>query len=313
MGNEDYYSILELASDCTDAEIKKAYRQLATKWHPDANENSNKALVAQKFRSIAEAYTVLSDGKLRTIYDQYGLQGLQNGIPNGKGGYVGAWSYNQNPEEQFTDFVGRVSHFASYFAGDSGFMPIFPDTKVAKAGKVAAQTINLYCSLEELYQGCMKKVKVNRQRLSLDGKTTTPEDKVMTVDVQAGWREGTKITFTEEGDEAAQMSTGDIIFVLKEMPHPRFSRSKNDLIYTAAIDLTAALVGTVVEVLTLDRRTIPIAINEIVKPNTPKVVPGEGMPLVGKSTKGNLIIQFDVQFPEMLTEDQKSKIKEILS
>lgn len=313
-GFEDYYSTLELQSDATNADIKKSYRNLAINWHPDSNDNSNKELVKEKFRRVAEAYAVLSDVKLRTVYDQYGAKGLKEGVSNGNGGKIPAWSYNANPEQQFLDFFGSVSPFADFFTGDSGFMPMFPDTVVPKEGKVDAQEINLYCSLEELYQGCTKKVKVTKQQLQLDGKTTESTDEVMTVDVQAGWREGTKITFTGQGDEAGGMETGDIMFVLKEKPHPRFERNKSDLIFTATMSLTDALIGTTVEVLTLDQRTIPIAITEIVKPNEPKLVADEGMPIVGKPNKrGNLIIKFDVQFPDMLTVAQKEKIVDALT
>jgi DnaJ-class molecular chaperone len=309
----DHYSTLDLKKDCSSDDIKKAYRSLAIQWHPDSNTNPNKEFVQEKFRNIAIAYTVLSDVKLRTIYDQYGARGLTEGVTNSSGGKVAPWSYTANPEEQFEDFFGSVSPFADFFSGKSGLnMPIFPDAKVPKNGKAPSQTINLYCSLEELHQGCAKKVKVVTQKLHLDGKNTTGISKVMTVDVQAGWREGTKITFQGEGDEQADMSTGDIVFVLKEKAHPRFTRQKNDLHYTASVSLTEALIGTTVEVQTLDLRVLPIAITDMVRPNTPKVVPGEGMPKVGGSGHGDLIINFDIQFPDMLTETQKSRIAEIL-
>lgn len=191
---------------------------------------------------------------------------------------------------------------------------MFQDTQAAKKGKNPAQIINLFCSLEELYEGCSKKVKVSRQKLNLDGATCMKEEVVMTVEVQAGWREGTKITFTCEGDEAPDVNTGDVVFVLKEKPHPRFVRAKNDLIYTASISLADALTGTVVEVKMLDGRVLPIPITEIVKPNQPKRVPNEGMPLVNSpGKKGDLVIEFDVQYPDMLTEAQKVKIRSIFA
>lgn len=314
MGTEDdYYQILELKTECTDAEIKQAYRSKAIQWHPLKNDTHDKELVRDKFRSIGEAYTILSDPKLRTIFDQYGAKGLKNGIPNGKGGLVGAWSYSRDPEEQFSDFFGSISPFADFFSGDPGFIPMFQDTQPAKKGKSPSQVINLFCSLEELYQGCSKKVKVSRQKLNLDGTTCDTEEVVMTVEVQAGWREGTKITFTCEGDEAPEMSTGDVVFVLKEKPHPRFVRAKNDLVYTASINLSQALTGCIVEVKMLDGRVLPIPITEIVKPNHPKRVPKEGMPLVNSPGKGDLVIEFDVQFPDMLSETQKGKIRAILA
>jgi DnaJ family protein B protein 13 len=304
--------VLELKADAGADDIKKAYRQLSQQWHPAKNDDKDKDLVQAKFRAIAEAYIVLSDVKLRTIYDQYGMKGLKEGVGNGNGGYIAPWSYQGNPEEQFSDFFGTVSPFAEFFSGNAGFIPLFEETEEAKIGKAEAQIINLYLSLEEMFHGCTKKVKVVRQRLDLSGKDTTPEEKVMTVEVQAGWRAGTKITFTNEGDEAPRTETGDIVFVLKELPHPRFVRAKHDLIYTANISLAQSLTGTIVEVETLDLRTIAININEIVKPNQQKKVPGEGMPKVGGG-KGDLLISFNVEYPEMLTAAQKEKILEVLA
>lgn len=306
----DYYSVLGLQKDCTDADIKKAYRKLAIQWHPDKNESSDKDAVQETFRRIAEAFTVLTNKKRRTIFDQYGVKGLKNGVE----GFIPAWSYNENPEEQFSDFFGSVSPFAEFFQGDSGFVPMFSGAGKAKTGKVDTQTINLYCSLEELYLGCSKKVSITRDRLNLDGKTVTSEDVYMTVEVQAGWRDGTKITHTCEGDEAPGMSTGDVIFLLKQKPHPRFVREKKNLIYTAKITLADALIGTTVEVKMLDGRVIPVPINEIVKPNQQKLVAGEGMPWASDPTKkGDLLIEFNVQYPDMLNDFQKVQIKEALT
>ncbi len=81
----NYYEVLEVAKNASDADIKKAYRRLAMKWHPDKNpDNSEEA--AKKFQEIGEAYDVLSDMEKRAIYDRYGYDGLKNGVPNGEGG-----------------------------------------------------------------------------------------------------------------------------------------------------------------------------------------------------------------------------------
>lgn len=241
------------------------YRRLAVQWHPERNESTNKDIVAQKFGDLSEAYTVLADPKLRAVFDQCGEKGLKMGLPNGKGGFVGAWSYNLNPEQQFAEFFGSFSPFADFFNGDTGSANLFNKNGDKGGAKMEAQVLNLYCSLEELYQGCTKKTKVVRQKLNADGKSSSPEERIMTVDVKAGWREGTKITFTCEGDEAPDCVTGDIIFVLREKPHPRFTRNKNDLHFTANITLLEALTGVTVEIETLNGRKVPIAVNEIVR------------------------------------------------
>ena len=275
-------------------------------------EGQNKDSVKDKFRELSEAYCVLQDPKLRAIFDQYGYKGLQTGLPNGKGGFVGAWTYNDNPVGQFAQFFGSFSPFADFFNEDAGYNKLFNTMGDAGAAKAEAQTLNLYCSLEELFHGCCKKQKMVRQKLSVDGRATEGEAKILDVDVKAGWREGTKITFKNEGDEAFETVTGDVVLLLKEKPHPRFKRVKNDLYFTANISLAQALCGMTVTVPTLDGRTLPIAVNEVVRPGMQKTVPGEGMPLVADpSRRGNLIISFDIAFPEALSEDQKTSLQAI--
>ena len=80
----DYYKVLGVSRDATDTELKKAYRKLAIKWHPDKNQN-NEEEATKKFKEISEAYDVLSDSEKREIYDAYGEEGLKGGIPAGKG------------------------------------------------------------------------------------------------------------------------------------------------------------------------------------------------------------------------------------
>lgn len=309
----DYYKTLGLRNDCTDADIKKNYRKLAIQWHPKRNLTKSKDLVESTFVEISEAYCVLSDAKLRAVFDQYGEKGLRNGALNGDGGTVLPWNYNENPEEQFNAFFGSFSPFADFFNEEAAYTNLFAGSTKKPGAKLDAHELNLYLSLEELYKGCSKKQKIVRQKLKIDGSSTAPEEKTMTVEVKAGWRQGTKITFACEGDENKGCTTGDIIFTLMETPHPTFTRSKNDLAYTADITLVDALTGTVVQVTTLDGRTLNIPVNEIVQPGYTKVVKGEGMPKASGNGNGDLIISFNISYPEFLTNDQKTSIRETLN
>lgn len=171
----------------------------------------------------------------------------------------------------------------------------------------------MYLSLEELSAGAQKKVKIVRQVLSEDRRTTRPSETVLSVDVKAGWREGTKLTFPGAGDESLDVEPGDIVLTIREKPHPRFTRQKHDLIYTASISLLQSLVGCTVEIETLDSRVIPVAVTEIVTPGFIQVVPGEGMPSSKDPTvKGNLLIKFNVIYPSMLSIKQKEQLELIL-
>lgn len=307
----DYYKILQVPRDCTDTDIKKAFRKLAVFWHPDKNANQVE-LAEERFSQVAEGYEVLSDPQRRAIFDQYGEVGLKKGIPNGRGGTTGGWDFNRNPDEMFADFFGNSSPFADFFNSDTG-APLLTQPQDQKAPKAPPAQANMYCSLEELYQGCTKKMKITRRRLNPDGRTTTTEERVMTVNVRPGWKANTKITFPGEGDESADAPAADVQFVLKEKPHPRFSRRGNDLVFKATLSLADALCGSTVYVSTLDGRTLPIAVNDVVKPGSSKTVAGEGMPLSkNPAKKGNLVIEFDLVFPATISEKQKAAIRQIL-
>ena len=96
---------------------------------------------------------------------------------------------------------------------------------------------DLQVSLEEVYQGATKKMKITRKVLNPDGRSTKPEDKVLTIDIKPGWKAGTKITFPREGDQRPNAIPADIIFVIKDKPHSTFVRDGSDLKYNAKISL----------------------------------------------------------------------------
>lgn len=168
------------------------------------------------------------------------------------------------------------------------------------------------CTLEELYTGCTKKMKITKTLMDESGKRVNAE-KILTINVKPGWKTGTKITFPEEGDEAPGVIPADIIFVLEEKDHSYFKREGDNLSYTANITLSQALAGVNIELPTLDGRRLKIPIREVINPSYSKVVPGEGMPLQkNPAQKGDLIIKFNIKFPTSLTEEQRKKVKEAL-
>jgi DnaJ-class molecular chaperone len=95
----------------------------------------------------------------------------------------------------------------------------------------------LFVTLEEIATGTTKKMKISRKVLNPDGRSTRSEDKVLTIDIKPGWKQGTKITFPREGDQSPATIPADIIFIIKDKPHPTFRRDGADLIYTAKISL----------------------------------------------------------------------------
>ncbi|KAL5730512.1 hypothetical protein ACHQM5_003319 [Ranunculus cassubicifolius] len=339
----DYYKVLGVDKSATDDDLKKAYRKLAMKWHPDKNPNNKKDAEA-KFKQISEAYEVLSDSQKREIYDQYGEEGLKGQVPppgaGGPGGSTffhtgdgGSTTFRFNPrnaDEIFAEFFGfGGSPFGGMGGGDGGmrggsrFGSMFGDSVFSQFGDSGSMSqgmrkappieSKLPCSLEELYRGITKKMKISREIADASGKTITV-DEILTIDVKPGWKKGTKITYPEKGNEQPGIIPSDLIFIIDEKPHNLFTREGNDLVVTQRISLADALTGCTVNITTLDGRNLSIPIANVVHPAYEEVVPREGMPIPkDPSKKGNLRIKFNIKFPARLTAEQKTGIRKLLS
>lgn len=248
----------------------------------------------------------------RAIYDQYGLQGLQLGVPDGKGGYTGGAQYQGNADEIFQAFYGSYNPFSNVFGEYGSFNSAFPfDQAKNNPPKIAPTVINVPCTLEELYTGVTKHITVSRKRFDIL-KNLSPQDKTFEIVVSPGFKNGTKITFPLEGDEGADATTGDLQFVIEELPHATFVRSKSDLILTSKILLRDALCAVSVSVEALDGRKFNVPIDEIVTPTYKKIIEGEGMPDTKTKAKGNLILAFEIIFPKSLSSEAKKQLQVLL-
>lgn len=266
----DYYQILGITKTASDDEIKKAYRKLALKYHPDKNKQPG---AEEKFKEVAEAYEVLSDKKKKDIYDKYGEEGLK-GSAGGGGGHPGqggtyTYSFHGDPRATFAQFFGTSSPFQAFFdMSGSGRGGRFFDDDMdvddpfgnsiggfrVPGGAFRSQSFNvhgspqkskdreqdppiehdLYVSLEEINKGCTKKMKISRRVIQPDG-TSKKEDKVLTINIKPGWKAGTKITFQKEGDQTRNKIPADIVFIIRDKPHSLFKREGSDIKYTAKV------------------------------------------------------------------------------
>ncbi|KAI8469015.1 MAG: DnaJ domain-containing protein [Monoraphidium minutum] len=322
---KDYYEILGVARGAEESELKKAYRKLAMKWHPDKNPD-NKAAEA-KFKDVSEAYEVLSDPQKREIYDRHGEEGLKNGGGFGGGGGGGGAHFGRSPEELFAEIFGGMGGMGGmggfgggggpYGMGGMGGMGGDPfgfgggmggmGGRAAGPRKDAPIEVKLGCTLEELYSGCTKKMKINRQTGA--GRA----EEILEINVRPGWKKGTKITFPEKGDEHPGRVAADMIFVIDEKPHPNFRRDGNDLVLTAHISLADALCGSDLKVTTLDDRKLEVPLNTVITPGSAKILRGEGMPISKTGGKGDLRIKFEIAFPRQLTPDRKQQLRSLLA
>ncbi|KAI6172255.1 J domain-containing protein [Aphelenchoides besseyi] len=332
---KDYYKVLGVAKGATDDEIKKAYRKMALKFHPDKNKEPG---AEAKFKEVAEAYDVLSDPKKKEIYDKFGEEGLKadgSGPPGGAGsGGAGPgyhYTFQGDPMRMFAQaFGGQGGIFADFtgmgggmggpemmFGGDDMFGG-FPGGMHMNGGgarrqqKDATVQHDLPVSLEDIAKGCTKKMKITKKIVSPNGQTRT-EDKVLTVTIKPGWKSGTKITFPKEGDQYPGHVAADIAFVIKDKPHPKFKRDGANIIYVHRISLRDALIGTSLNVPTLDGTTYPLRIDTVIKPKMTRTIAGQGLPMhKTPNRRGDLIVEFDVKFPETLSPAAKELIKNAL-
>ncbi|XP_068698019.1 dnaJ protein homolog 1-like [Montipora foliosa] len=338
---KDFYDILGVPRNATDKEIKKAYKKLALIWHPDKNKSPG---AEDKFKEISEAYDVLSDKEKREVFDTYGEEGLK-GVPgsdNGSNmnfrgpGFAKTFVFTSgNAKDTFARAFGNDDEFADIIGGLGGFS-FLNDRKTPgvrtggndnfmfdfdgfaprkKKQKVQDPTIekDLLVSFEELSTGCTKKMKISRKIYDERG-TFTNEEKILTVNIKPGWKAGTKITFPKEGDRKPGIVPADVVLIIKDKPHSLFKRdSCNNLLYTAKISLREALTGVRVEVPTIDGRKIRLPLNEVVRPDFSSKIQGEGLPLPkNPSKKADLIVKYDIQFPEQVSSVQRDVLRDVL-
>ena len=167
-------------------------------------------------------------------------------------------------------------------------------------------------TLEELFSGCTKKMKISRNILNPDG-TTSLQTKVLSIDIKRGWKAGTKITYAKEGDQSIGRTPADLVFVVQEKPHPYFTRSGNDLLHTVDLSLCHALTGGSVEILTIEGGTVQLPLTEIVNPQTEMKIPGHGMCFSKQpDIRGDLVIKFNIKFPQHLSPRNKSELSRLL-
>jgi len=193
---KDLYSLLGVSKSASDAEIKKAYRKLALRFHPDKVTDTNEES-DQSFTGINEAYAILSNPELRGAYNKNGFEGLDK------------TKDSDDSKEVFDSFFGVDHPFASFG---------FHDTTNFRSRKKSVQHHDLPCSLEELCNGTEKVIKVTRKRYAASQKRCLDESTILKIQVDAGSSSGKQIVFKGEGDEEEGQHPADLVFTIKEEP-----------------------------------------------------------------------------------------------
>ncbi|XP_068191632.1 dnaJ homolog subfamily B member 5 [Antennarius striatus] len=325
---KDFYKVLGVSAESDEDEIKRAYRRLALRFHPDKNSDAD---AEERFKEIAEAYEVLTDPPRRSAYDLFGEEGLKNGAPVSTNGKVFRNTFQGDAHSAFSS--RGSDHFDIFFGPDfdvdddlfNPFRrfpfshvggPSFHEGGVKRRGQRRLQdeeaVHDLPVTLEEVMHGCTKHVKVTRSRRHADG-GVRPEEKVLNVVVKKGWRAGTRITFPREGDDTPNGPPADVTFVLRDKEHSQYRRDGANIVYTANITLKEALCGCTVSVPTLDSRMMPLPCSDVIKPGAVRRLRGEGLPLPKSPTqRGDLVVEFQVTFPDRIPPQSREIIKHSL-
>ena len=341
----DYYEVLGVSKSANESEIKKAYRKLALKYHPDKNPDDSSA--EEKFKEAAEAYEVLSDSDKRAKYDRFGHAGM------GAGGFGGG---GMNMDDIFSQF-GDV--FGGAFGGGS-----FGGSRGGGGSQRVRGTnlrVKMKMTLEEIAEGVTKKIKVNKL-VNADGVTyktcstcngsgritrvaqtflgamqtqstchacqgagkmidKRPSDadaqglkrqeEVIEVNIPAGVEDGMQLSVSGKGNAGPfNGMPGDLIVVIEEIAHQELRREGENLHYEAFVNFVDAVLGESIEVPTVNGKA-----KIKIEPGTQSVkmlrLKGKGLPVLQRHGQGDLFIHINVWTPKKYTKDEKDLLDKL--
>jgi curved DNA-binding protein len=288
----DYYKILGIDKNATQEEIKKAYRKLARKHHPDLNPNDKNA--KSNFQQINEANEVLSDPEKRKKYDQYGKD-WQHAEEFEKAQHNRQRSSGSNrTQESGTQFDGDFSDFfESLFGGKAGY----GGTRQVKY-RGEDYNVELHLNLTDAYE-------THRRTLNLNGKA-------IRITIPAGIENGQTIKIAEHGGSGINGGPdGDLYITFIIADHPRFKRSGNNLYTSVDLDLFTAVLGGEITIDTLNGR-VKLKVNPETQNGTKIKLKGKGFPVYREKGKfGDLYITYSIKIPSNLTKKQKELFIEL--
>ncbi|MEP0986367.1 molecular chaperone DnaJ [Ekhidna sp.] len=347
MAKRDFYEILGVDRSASKEELKKAYRKIAIKYHPDKNPDDKEA--EEKFKEAAEAYEILSNDEKRQRYDQFGHQG----VGGAGGGFSGGGMNMEDIFSQFGDiFGGGGSPFDSFFGGGG--------RGGRRTRKGTNLRIKLKLTLEEVAHGVEKKIKVNRLVVDPDTKfqtcsscsgsgqvrkvmntmlgqmmstSTCPacggsgqtvesratgvdssglkrQEQVIPIKIPAGVTDGMQLSMSGKGNEVAGGIPGDLLILVEEVEHEILKRDGNNVIYDLYINFIDAALGTSIEVPTIDGK-VKIKVDQGTQSGKILRLRGKGIKSVEGYGQGDQLVHVNVWTPKKLSAEEKEILESL--
>ena len=343
---KDYYALLGVGRDATEVDVKKAFRNLARKLHPDVSDEPD---AEERFKEVVEAYEVLSDPEKRQVYDRYGEEGLRgSGFPPGgfdfgnisdlfsaffgddllggarqrrpqRGADIGA-----EVEIELADAASGLSREVPYdvaapctTCSGSGAKPgTAPVTCTTCRGQGRVQQVTRSPLGEFVRTGACPAcngagTRIEQPCETCRGDGRVVQQRILKVDIPAGIHDGQRIRISGERHAApGGGQKGDVYVRVHVLPDERFARDGNDIFSTVELTMTQAALGTSVTVPTLDG-DMEIAFEPGTQPGSIRVLDGKGMPVLQGRGRGDHRILVNVVVPRRLSDDQRRRLEEL--
>ncbi|MGI6319912.1 MAG: DnaJ C-terminal domain-containing protein [Bacteroidales bacterium] len=306
MEYKDYYKILGVEKKASQDAIKKAYRKLAVKYHPDKNQGNKEA--EEKFKEIGEAYEVLGDAEKRKKYDELGAnwKNFQSGQAYSGGNPFGNFNFGQGGtyvEMDMDDFMNGNNQFSDFFnaffgGGRRAKSTNFGGGSWGNFQQAADYETTIEITLEEAFHGTSRIIQLENEKIRIK--------------IKPGIADGQNLRIKGKGQKTSNgQNNGDLYVKIKVLNHTKFERKENDLYTSQKIDLFTAVLGGKIIIETIDGK-LKLPIPQGTQNGKTFRLKNKGMPVYeSKNQFGDLYVKIDVQIPDRLSEKQKKLFEEL--
>ncbi len=315
MANKDYYKLLGVSKSASTGDIKKAYRKLAMKYHPDRNKDNKAA--EEKFKEISEAYAVLSDPEKRKQYDMFGAEGFQQRYSQEDifrsfdfgdifkefgFGDLGGWKRGAG-SGIFSNLFSGAGRRPRYGTKADPFSSFFTDYGDGATGLKGQDLIyELPVHLEDI-------VKTHEKTISYNVGGVHPQIRVK---IPAGIADGKKLRLARKGQPGQAGGTpGDLYIKIRILNHPMFQREGNDLYINREVKFSEAVLGAKIEVPTIDGKRLSLKVPAGTQSGSKLRLRGYGMPSMDGGGRGDVYVKINVAVPKKLSSRQKALVEEL--